>query len=888
MANSLSHITEYTRMYSDFTGVDLSSSGRSSDKHRLSFVQNMYKDYDGDGQTIESIPGYRCIMSLTSSKIHGIYTQLTSDGTYMVVHAGTKLYRALMSDLDSIKAGSSIYTMPSSKSTGYSYGNDLYIMDGTKIIKINDEGVVSEVVSSELCYVPTTYYNGEKYEQRNLLSDKAIEKYDIDAVSSHTHGSPELAYSVISEEFGYCAVIGYKGTISGKVIIPSKVKIGINEYKVVKIARNAFLSCANITDVIINEGVEELGPSAFSSCSSLQSIKTPTSLKTIGTNCFYSCISLKSIYLGYGLTSISPSAFGNCGSLSDVYYAGNQSEFNSIENSNALGDKTKHFYSEYKGVILSLPLFSDVRSVDTVTVNGQSKQFTQYADEKGNHYVMLDFTDKSQADGASIEIAETLEAYSSNFGNHGTSPINGQNALQYCTIAEMFDGKIFFSGNPFLPNTVFYTSIDISGANNPLYVGEHNYFNDGVGGYTVTSLLCVRDSLAVFKKGDDGTGSIFYHTKKETGDDLVPVIFPVSYVHSGVCALSKAINFLDDPVFLTSTGLVALQQNDLNAQRSIVVRSHNVNRDLLKENLCEATLLEWQGYLCVCVNGKIYLADPRSMFRHKSGNIEYEWFIINPIGSYQSDKKLYRFSTVAKSGYSIYKYPDKEVTTTIYNTTVNGEKINYTTINNVKYLVYHNGERYAGTYKPACTFVSYNNYLLFGSEYGGVFMFNNDKRGVPPAYLSEQEGFDAQEYAKMYANKIHPSFYSFAEHEVRYCITTVYDDCEVPNLTKNTAKHSLVLKYKSYSSAKIMCEIGTDKGGFEQNCDFSSSGLNFEDIDFSNFTMAVGDYFTIPINEKEKNWIEKQINIYSDGYNAPIGICSITYRYTIKGRIKHN
>jgi hypothetical protein len=52
--------------------------------------------------------------------------------------------------------------------------------------------------------------------------------------------------------------------------------------------------------------------------------------------------------------------------------------------------------------------------------------------------------------------------------------------------------------------------------------------------------------------------------------------------------------------------------------------------------------------------------------------------------------------------------------------------------------------------------------------------------------------------------------------------------------------------------------------------------------------MAVGDYFTIPINEKEKNWIEKQINIYSDGYNAPIGICSITYRYTIKGRIKQN
>ena len=888
MKNVLSHSTEYTRKYSDFLGVDLSGNGGKSDKHRFSYAQNMYKDYEIDGQTIESVPGYRCILSMSSYKINGIYTQITSSGVYFLIHAGARLHRVSASDLDALKAGSSILSMPNKKSTGYAFGTDFYILDGSRIIKIDNAGAVTIVGSTATPYVPTTYYNAEAYEQRNLLSDNAIEKYDISSASSHTYGTPGLVYSVVSEELGYCAVVGAKSTVGGKVMIPAKAKIGGNEYKVVKIAGNAFHSNTAITEIIISEGVEEICTAAFMGCSALTSVKLPTSMKLLGASCFSGCNALKSVYAGYGLISVDPTAFSECGAFTDFYYEGGEQELNKVENADIFSARVKHYYSKYQGITVSFRIFSDVESVDSVSVNGIPKEFTQYTDDNGSVCVALSFEDRAKIDGACIEIEETLTPYSSNFANHGIQPMSSLNALSYCTIAEKFDGKIFLSGNPYLPNTVFYTSINKNGENDPLYIGEHNYFNDGVGQYTVTSLLCVRDSLTVFKSGDDGTGSIFYHTKKETGDDLMPAIYPVSYVHSGICALSGAINFLDDPVFLTSAGLVALQQNEINYERSIAVRSHNVNRDLLKENLKEATLLEWQGYLCVCVNGKIFLADSRAMFRHPSGNLEYEWFVIDPIGSYQNDKKLYRYDTTAKDGYTLHEDGDKQVTATVYSSTVDGVKTQYVTINGVKYNVYSEGERYAGVFKPAHTFATYNDYLLFGADTGGVFMFNNDKRGVPPTYLSEQESFDADEYKKTYGKRLHPSFYSFADHAPRYCLTTVYDDCDIPHLTKSTVKNSLVIRYKSYSSAKIVCEIGTDNGGFSQDCTFASSGFSFDDVDFSNLTMAVGDYFTIPISEKEKNWIEKQINVYSEEYNSPIGICSITYRYTIHGRIKQN
>ena len=64
--------------------------------------------------------------------------------------------------------------------------------------------------------------------------------------------------------------------------------------------------------------------------------------------------------------------------------------------------------------------------------------------------------------------------------------------------------------------------------------------------------------------------------------------------------------------------------------------------------------------------------------------------------------------------------------------------------------------------------------------------------------------------------------------------------------------------------------------------------MNFGELDFSGFTTASGNSYNLPFAEKEKRWVEKQIAIYSDRFRSPIGIYSIAYRYTVKGRIKRN
>ena len=99
------------------------------------------------------------------------------------------------------------------------------------------------------------------------------------------------------------------------------------------------------------------------------------------------------------------------------------------------------------------------------------------------------------------------------------SSVDGIFAILGCTVCENFDGRVFISGHPELPNTVFYSARDESGENNPLYFGELNYFCDGTGPFGVCSILAAAESLAIFKSGDDGGGSIYYHTPKETGDD---------------------------------------------------------------------------------------------------------------------------------------------------------------------------------------------------------------------------------------------------------------------------------------------------------------------------------------------------------------------------------
>lgn len=70
-----------------------------------------------------------------------------------------------------------------------------------------------------------------------------------------------------------------------------------------------------ITSIVLQDGVTEIGDSLFSNLTALEKVSFPDTLTSIGTNSFRNCSTLKSIELPSSLISIGTGAFGNCTQL---------------------------------------------------------------------------------------------------------------------------------------------------------------------------------------------------------------------------------------------------------------------------------------------------------------------------------------------------------------------------------------------------------------------------------------------------------------------------------------------------------------------------------------------------------------------------------------------
>ena len=892
--------TEYTVSSSSMRGVDFSSDESEHKRYRFSHLENMYKDYDAGGAgIIESVPGFRKILSF-SGKVHSIFSHRDKNGKeYVVIHAGKSLYRIPLTAIDSLAyTPTSLIDVSDKKSRGFVSGCDLYILDGKNTIRIDGNGVAA-AVSDEgdaAPYIPTTYYNGEEFEQRNLLTNKFCEKYLISAASDMAAGSEGLKYRIISVEEHLAAVSGIEEGFSGEVSIPSYVALGNERYKVTEIDSKAFIYNKKITRVILSDSILHIQASAFQECTALREVITSDSLEHINNSAFLGCSTLDSFYLGAGVKHIDVGVFSLCGSLKSINYAGSSESFSKILKDFDMSNISVNYNARYTNITVEIPIFSPASELSSVTIGGDAAEYGVRAHSSLITSITISCADKSKIDGKEVVILGvandekfTLNSLGTNFIAEHQNSISGKNAILGCTVCESFDGRVFLSGNPKLPNTVFYSTRDSSGRNNPLYFGVLNYFNDGTGAFEVESLLAAGESLAVFKSGDDGGGSIYYHTPKETGIDILPKIYPVSYIHSGISAIGDSISFFDDRLFLSALGVCALDKQKINLERSIAIRSHNVNKRLLSEDLSSASLAKWCGYLAVCVGGNIYLADSRQLFTHSTGHVEYEWFFLSGIGTYSGEQKVFRYASCAKEGYSTHPDCDAIVTGTVFvSMTENGEYVYYSKEKGVKYEVYTDGECTGGVFSPACCIFNIgNDLLLFGTENGDVCIFNNDKRGIAPPWLSEAEGFDAEEYKKHFGKRLHPYYYSFAFHPPHYAIKTVSDNGGFPNLTKNTVKHSLAVKLRSHGHGSLTCEVGTEGDGYREISKIPDAALNFDELDFSALSFTNTEYVTLPIKEREKGWIEKSMSFYSDEYSSPFGVCSITYRFEIKGRIKN-
>ena len=196
--------------------------------------------------------------------------------------------------------------------------------------------------------------------------------------------------------------------------------------------------------------------------------------------------------------------------------------------------------------------------------------------------------------------------------------VKNKERILKCTMVEVFDNRVFFSGNPDDPNAIRHSSLE-----DPTYFSTLDYYYEGLDTARVKGMVAGNNALWVFKEPSQANTTVFYHTP--TIDSEYGKIYPNTHSSISTGCIGKAINFNDDIVFFSDRGMEGIS-GDVTSEQVISHRSTLVDRKMIAEPDYEDMILEeWEGYLVVIIGNKVYLADSRAMFQNES-HYEYEWF----------------------------------------------------------------------------------------------------------------------------------------------------------------------------------------------------------------------------------------------------------------------
>lgn len=207
-------------------------------------------------------------------------------------------------------------------------------------------------------------------------------------------------------------------------------------------------------------------------------------------------------------------------------------------------------------------------------------------------------------DNVSVEFSKTIKGY--------------RDVILNCTMLQVFDNRVFFSGNKDYPNKIYHCSL-----NDPTYCSDQDFYSEGMDNAPVTGLVAGNNALWVFREPSAANTTVFYHTP--TIDSEYGKVYPSIHSSISTGCIGKAINFNDDIIFFSERGMEGLS-GDVTTEQVIGHRSTLVDRKLIAEPDYKNMILEeWQGYLFVFIGNKVYLADSRAMFTNEN-HLEYDWF----------------------------------------------------------------------------------------------------------------------------------------------------------------------------------------------------------------------------------------------------------------------
>lgn len=187
-----------------------------------------------------------------------------------------------------------------------------------------------------------------------------------------------------------------------------------------------------------------------------------------------------------------------------------------------------------------------------------------------------------------------------------------------CTLLQVFDNRVFFSGNREYPNVLWHCSLD-----DPSYCSDLDYYREGLDDAQINGIVAGNNGLWVFREPSQANTTIFYHTP--TTDEEYGKIYPSNHSSVSTGCVGKAINFNDDLVFFSERGMEGIS-GDVTTEQVVAHRSSMVDRKLIsEEDYKDMILEEWNGYLFVFIGDKAFLADSRARFQ-VDDHLEYEWY----------------------------------------------------------------------------------------------------------------------------------------------------------------------------------------------------------------------------------------------------------------------
>lgn len=262
----------------------------------------------------------------------------------------------------------------------------------------------------------------------------------------------------------------------------------------------------------------------------------------------------------------------------------------------------------------SFDFFLDVTNIDSdfvpiVKVDDEviaEEQYTvDYADGKISFISYApDAPMTDGQDNISIQFKKALPTY--------------KNSILNCTLLQVFDNRVFFSGNPDVPNVLWHCSL-----NDPSYVSDLDYYREGMDDAAIRGMVAGNNALWVFREPSDANTTAFYHTP--TIDEEYGKIYPSAHSSVTTGCIGRAINFNDDIVFFSERGMEGIS-GDVTTEQMVAHRSTLVDRKLIAEaGYKDMVLAEWEGYLLVFIGDKVYLADSRTAFTNEN-HIEYDWY----------------------------------------------------------------------------------------------------------------------------------------------------------------------------------------------------------------------------------------------------------------------